>query len=338
MKITDIKTAGSLFAGYGGSSIAHSLLGFKTILGVEINKDAQKILGLRFPDMEIHGDIMEFDAKAWKGKIDLLCGGFPCTDISVIGQLAGFKAGSKTASSLAWRMVQCIEDISPEYVFIENVDNILDKRFSDQLNALFDKLKSLGYGGRYAVYGSCDVGSPQMRNRFWLLLKKQSNPTITKLDIPEKLKSIKHGWQTPRVTGISGPKLVRGDGRIRDHTCDQLLIEDMRARGMDYTDAIQVMAHIGSPRKLFANIEWIESLMGFPIGWCNPKVLKPRILVGSDGKPRFPNGRMLKPHAWEPPYMVKGDFDYAAMRGLGNAQNPYCAKAIFEKLYDAINS
>lgn len=121
-----------LFAGCGGGVWGHLLLGHEPVCYVEVEERFQKILQARqddgsFPEGPIFGDIREFDGKLWKGKVDVVSGGFPCQDLSVAtnGKGQGLK-GEK--SSLWFEMLRVIQEVEPEYVFIENVPPLAKER------------------------------------------------------------------------------------------------------------------------------------------------------------------------------------------------------------------
>jgi site-specific DNA-cytosine methylase len=79
-----------LFAGAGGGILGGHLLGHTTVAAVEIEPYCQQVLKQRqadgiLPEFPIFGDIRDFNGIEWMGKVDVIAGGFPCTDISVAG-------------------------------------------------------------------------------------------------------------------------------------------------------------------------------------------------------------------------------------------------------------
>jgi DNA (cytosine-5)-methyltransferase 1 len=115
--------AGSLFSGYGGLDLAiEHTLGAETIWFSEINKPVARIFAHHWPDALNLGDITTID---WLDvePVDVLCGGFPCQDVSTVGKRAGLAPG--TRSGLWSYMAATIEALRPRLVVIENVRGLL---------------------------------------------------------------------------------------------------------------------------------------------------------------------------------------------------------------------
>lgn len=114
---------GSLFSGYGGLDLAiEHALGAETIWFSEINKPVARIFSHHWRDAPNLGDITTID---WCDvePVDVLCGGFPCQDVSTVGKRAGLAPG--TRSGLWSYMATAIEALRPRLVVIENVRGLL---------------------------------------------------------------------------------------------------------------------------------------------------------------------------------------------------------------------
>lgn len=114
---------GSLFSGYGGLDLAvEEVFGARTIWFSEINEPVAGVFSHHWPDAPNLGDITTID---WNTvpPVDILCGGFPCQDVSTVGKMAGLKPG--TRSGLWAHMAAAIDSLQPEYVVIENVRGLL---------------------------------------------------------------------------------------------------------------------------------------------------------------------------------------------------------------------
>ena len=97
------------FSGIGGFSLAARWLGgFQTVQFVEWNPYCQQILRKHFPDIPIHDDISTFAPRP--GAADVVCGGFPCQDISVAGKQAGIAEG--TRSGLYHQLMRVVRVVS----------------------------------------------------------------------------------------------------------------------------------------------------------------------------------------------------------------------------------
>jgi DNA (cytosine-5)-methyltransferase 1 len=114
----------ALFAGAGGGILGGKLLGWKTVCAVEYDAYAASVLVARQNDgclepFPVWDDVRTFDGKAWRGIVDVVSGGFPCTDISVAGK--GPRHQRRSASGLWSEMVKNRRrDTTAPFVFVEN--------------------------------------------------------------------------------------------------------------------------------------------------------------------------------------------------------------------------
>ena len=106
-----------LFSGIGGFSLGLERAGMETVQFVEIDPFCQKVLAKHWPGVPIHGDITTFRGEP--GSADVICGGFPCQDISSAGKGAGL-AGAR--SVLWFEYARIIGEVRPRYVVVENVE------------------------------------------------------------------------------------------------------------------------------------------------------------------------------------------------------------------------
>lgn len=114
---------GSLFSGYGGLDLAvEHVFGGSTVWFSEINKPVACVFEHHWPDVSNLGDITTID---WSTvpPVDILCGGFPCQDVSTVGKMAGIAPG--TRSGLWANMAESIDQLKPRYVIAENVRGLL---------------------------------------------------------------------------------------------------------------------------------------------------------------------------------------------------------------------
>lgn len=114
---------GSLFSGYGGLDLAvEEVFDACTIWFSEINEPVARVFAHHWPDAPNLGDITTIDWSTVE-PVDVLCGGFPCQDVSTVGKRAGLAPG--TRSGLRAHMATAIEVLQPEWVVIENVRGLL---------------------------------------------------------------------------------------------------------------------------------------------------------------------------------------------------------------------
>jgi DNA (cytosine-5)-methyltransferase 1 len=154
-------THGSLFAGLGGFDLGLRWAGFETVWQVERDSYCRKILRRHFPDAARYKDIAKCSAKDLRA-VEVITGGFPCTDISEIGKRAGL-AGKH--SRLWWQMHRIVCEIRPPWVIVENVRAFRD-RGADEV---VDALEKTGYAVWPLVVGAGILGAPHSRDRAWLV-------------------------------------------------------------------------------------------------------------------------------------------------------------------------
>jgi len=157
----------ALFAGAGGGILGGVLLGWRTVCAVEIDPYARSVLLARqndgiLPPFPVWDDIRTFDGTPWRGRVDVVSGGFPCTDISAAGKGAGINGEH---SGLWKEMARVVGQVRPRFVFIEN-SPLLRTRGFEQVQ---EDLAEMGYGCRWGVVGARDVGAPHKRERIWIL-------------------------------------------------------------------------------------------------------------------------------------------------------------------------
>lgn len=156
-----------LFAGAGGGILADLLLGHIPIGACEIEKYPRDVLLARqrdgiLPTFPIWDDVCSLDGTPWRGSVDVLCGGFPCQDISSAGKGAGI-GGER---SRLWKeYARLIGEMRPKFVFAENSPLLRTRG----LGVVLEDLASLGYHARWGIIGARDVGAPHKRDRMWVL-------------------------------------------------------------------------------------------------------------------------------------------------------------------------
>lgn len=123
-----------------------------------------------FPDMADRnlGDITKVD---WHSVPDfeLLFSSTPCTDISAAGQQQGFDKGSGTRSSIIWSVLDAVQTKRPKFIVMENVKNMVSKKFYCAFDAWQYELEKLGYYCTSQVLDAQDFGVPQHRQRVFLV-------------------------------------------------------------------------------------------------------------------------------------------------------------------------
>lgn len=143
------------------------LLGHTCVCAVEWDKHARQVLLARqrdgcLPRFPIWDDVQTFDGKPWRGRVDVVCGGFPCQDISAAGKGAGIDG---ERSGMWHHMARIVGEIRPSYVFVENSPMLTSRG----LGRVLGDLAALGYDAEWCVLGAHHAGAPHKRDRIWIL-------------------------------------------------------------------------------------------------------------------------------------------------------------------------
>ena len=161
-------TVGSLFAGIGGFDLGFQRAGYKIQWQVEIDPFCRKVLAKHFPEAERYEDVRAV-GKSNLVPVDVLCGGFPCQDISVAGKGAGIEEG--TRSGLWIEFARIIGEIRPRYVVVENVRALLSR---GMFRVLGD-LSALGYDSEWRTLRASSFGLLGKRERVWIVAYPHSD-------------------------------------------------------------------------------------------------------------------------------------------------------------------
>jgi DNA (cytosine-5)-methyltransferase 1 len=158
----------ALFAGAGGGLLASDLLGWRTVCAVEVNDYARSVLLARQNDRSLRpfpiwDDVTTFDARPWRGAVDVVSGGFPCVDISVARAMWGRSGLDGDKSGLWSEYLRVIDECQPRYVFGENSPALKDQGLCRIVRALAER----GYVSRWTTLGASDLGFRHARKRLW---------------------------------------------------------------------------------------------------------------------------------------------------------------------------
>lgn len=180
----------SLFSGIGGFDLAASWMGWENIFSCEYMRFPQRVLSYHFPSSDHHGNIRRLDGTKYRGRIDVLSGGFPCQPISVAGRRRG-----KSDDRFLWpEMRRVIREVRPTWVVAENVAGLVSMaQFRDEppvdgegrpigvlgdlfhrtgsglLREILEEIEAEGYEVVPIVIPACSVGAPHLRYRVWLV-------------------------------------------------------------------------------------------------------------------------------------------------------------------------
>lgn len=180
----------SLFSGIGGPEVAASMLGWENVFHCEINPFGRRVLEYWFPESDSYEDITKTDFRRYRGRIDVLTGGFPCQPFSC----AGRRKGSEDDRYLWPEMLRAIREIKPTWVVGENVGGIVSMvqpgsetkvgvqgslfgeddglyEASQQyvVETVCQDLEREGYSVQPVLVPACAVGAPHRRDRVFFI-------------------------------------------------------------------------------------------------------------------------------------------------------------------------
>lgn len=160
---------GSLFAGIGGFELGleRAIPGLETIWQVEQEPFCQRVLNKHWPNAQIYSDVREVGAHNLE-PVDILCGGFPCQDISLANNKGEGLNGKK--SGLWFEMGRLVCELRPRIVVMENVAAITIRG----LDRVLGSLAEMGYDAEWGIISARDMGAPHLRKR-WFCVAYLSN-------------------------------------------------------------------------------------------------------------------------------------------------------------------
>lgn len=206
----------SLFSGIGGLELGLERAGMSIAGQCEIDPFCRLVLEKHWPGCPRWTDVKEINGSSVAekcGAIDLVCGGFPCQDISVAGKGIGL---SGERSGLWWEMRRVISEVRPSWVLAENVPALRTRGGDDVLSAL----EGLGYACWPLVVGAWAVGAPHKRDRVWIVAYSDGERWQAQGD---------RRVQEHTDAGVHGEE--GNDGRLAKANGNTLRLERQRAGG-----------------------------------------------------------------------------------------------------------
>lgn len=192
------KVHASLFSGFGAADLAATWMGWDNAFWCEIDDFPRTVLSYWFPKSKGYGNIKETDFTPWRGKIDVLTGGFPCQPFSVAGQ----RKGQEDDRYLWPEMLRAIREIRPSWIIGENVGGIISmvqpgcETEVEHQAALFEEtdketileqeyvvetvcrdLEQEGYSVQPIVIPACAVSAPHRRDRIFFIAYRSDSGT-----------------------------------------------------------------------------------------------------------------------------------------------------------------
>ena len=156
---------GSLFSGIGGFDLAAQWMGWNNVFHVEWNPWCRKVLNFHFPESQSYQDVREFDGTAWRGRVDIISGGFPCQPYSS----AGKRLGKDDERHLWPEMLRIIREAAPRFVVGENVRGLTNWNGGVVFEEVCADLEAEGYDVWTGILPAAGVGAPHRRDRVWFV-------------------------------------------------------------------------------------------------------------------------------------------------------------------------
>lgn len=156
-----------LFAGAGGLALGLEEAGIKGLLFNEIDATCCDTLRTNRPDWNVQcQDIHTMDFSKYKGKVDLVSGGFPCQAFSQAGKRLGFE---DTRGTLFYEFARCIKEVQPKMFLAENVKGLVSHDNGRTLATILDVFRELGYDVQTQVLNASYYGVGQKRERLIII-------------------------------------------------------------------------------------------------------------------------------------------------------------------------
>ena len=205
------------FSGIGGFSYAAEKLvgGFETVAFVECEPYCQKILKKHWPNVLIYDDIKSYNPEPYSA--DVVCGGFPCQDISTAGQGKGIT--KETRSGLFYELMRVVRLVRPKYIVLENVAAILN----NGLGIVLGELAKAGFDCEWACIPASALGACHQRDRWWLvgINKESPNPNDARLQEERPEQQTTGVEQYGKLGNVTNPSGDRLQGEVRSRLSRQ---------------------------------------------------------------------------------------------------------------------
>ena len=333
---------GSLFSGIGGLDLAcEQVFGGETVWQVEREPYCQKVLAARWPAAQRFDDVTQVSAEVLE-PVDVLCGGFPCQDLSIAGRRAGLD-GAK--SGLYGEMMRLVSELRPRFVVFENVPALMQYRAR-----VHGDLTALGYGSTWQMCRASDAGAPHSRRRVFILAVRDAAGCVVLPDPSSQGDLFAPSWDELPALDRNWPTPCTRDFKDSGHEPSQQRRESVRlpiaavleagARmwptpraqepgsvspgyGRGLKELIESQSHLQ-----VLNPTWVEVLMGLPAGWTMPADVPAVTHAWPAGR-----GEMQLDH--EPPRLVPKRLIFqraARLRALGNAVVPQQAATALTRM------
>jgi DNA (cytosine-5)-methyltransferase 1 len=294
-----VRTAliGSLFSGIGGLELGLESAGLGPVAWqVEQDPFCRAVLARHWPEADRSVTDVRAAGAATLPRVDLLCGGFPCQDLSFAGKGAGL-AGER--SGLWFEFARIVRELRPRCAVVENVAALLSRG----LGTVLGDLAAAGYDARWRCIRASDVGAPHRRERLFIVAFRRDSVADAERDELRELGQRLSG-------GRAGELRPRGDAELGGSS--------------------EGMADAASAGRSRAERRGAEGERTRSIDGGGGEGTEPTVEHGGRRLPgRWPAPPGQEQHPWEAPRTAKGVRDRAdRLRALGNAVVPVVGREI----------
>ena len=255
-----------MFSGIGGFSLGLERTGhFETKHFAEIEPFPIKTLQKNWPHVPNLGDVSSIDFRGFDA--DVICGGFPCTDISIASKS---KDGIYGKRSGLWKeFFRAIDQARPRYVLIENVFALLGRG----LNTILQDLATCGYDATYTMLDSKYFGVPQRRRRVYILGVRDGIPAGADIFKHSERNTAEHAAQVQAFDGsfewdfTQGQRVANPFAFFTRQRSDQFACLGLSGTlaKRDYKSYSDLVLQDGVIRRIVPEERML--LQGFPIDW-----------------------------------------------------------------------
>jgi DNA (cytosine-5)-methyltransferase 1 len=207
-----------LFSGIGGFSLGLERAGMKTVAFCEIDPFCRKILKKHWPKVPCYDDVRTLTAERLSAdgiSVDVICGGFPCQDLSAAGLQKGIIKGEK--SGLWGEFSRLIGEFRPKFIIVENVTALLSGECGYWFSEFLSSLAVLGYDAEWHCIRASTIGLPHRRDRVRVIANPTKNGSINDDPFLNR-NTIEMSWKAPEaIMGNPSWEWLLLNGDMRDY-------------------------------------------------------------------------------------------------------------------------
>lgn len=248
---------GSLFTGVGGFDLGFERAGMACAWQVELSEYASRVLEKHWPSVQRWGDVRTFPTEPIENLfVDVICAGPPCQPISSAGHRKG-------ANDERWMWGECLRVVAtlrPKVFVAENPTNLLNDDRGRTFNAILGALSSVGYSCEWHVIPASAVGARHRRNRVWIVAHSDEQRRGGATHPRHCKEWAKRGKNLPEAVNLA----AAGDKRWPPPPGSVIVFDDNSSPLPVCQGCLEPHGFTGP-----LNPQWVEWLMGFPIGWTD---------------------------------------------------------------------